>query len=66
MSKHIFVLLVFLALLNLQVFAQKTCLIETTASPSEPTATVSLFNDVYKPDCLTVYSNQTIKWGMRY
>ena len=63
MSKHILVLLVILTFFNLHIFAQKACKTQAVAPPG-PTATISIFNDYFEPDCLNITADQTVLWGM--
>ncbi|RIA85488.1 hypothetical protein C1645_741533 [Glomus cerebriforme] len=60
MEKKILVLLTMLAFFTLQVFA-KTCKSSATVT-DKPTATISVFNNFYSPECLTVTRNQGIVW----
>ena len=62
MEKNICILLSILAFFTLQVLAQ-TCFSSATIT-SQPTATVSVFDGYYVPDCLTISKQQKVVWGM--
>ncbi|CAI2184073.1 10759_t:CDS:2 [Funneliformis geosporum] len=62
MSRVLSVFLAILAFFTLQTLAAGTCTITSTADPSAPTATVSVENSEFKPDCLSVYDGQYVEW----
>jgi hypothetical protein len=48
----------------MRALAQAACTSVATADPALPTATVSVYNDYYDPDCLTVYDGQFVAWSI--
>ena len=58
--------LTILAFFTMQVLAIGTCVKESTAcvAPAAPTATVTIKNFSYEPNCLTVRDGTFVEWGI--
>jgi len=63
MAKINLILFIILAFFTMQVLAQAKCRKESTAS-AVPTATVTVRNFFYEPNCLTVHDGTFVEWGI--